>query len=104
MKATQDFATARRAAIDTLSTAADAHHAIRATARALADAIYAQCDVTVVGMYEALCFSLDALDGAIGGAMEQVADLPDPNAAHGALPVSPSAASGRTPRANARPA
>lgn len=72
-------------AFASINDAANAKHAIEATATALSDLVYAKGDFEAIGMYEALCFSIAALDRAVGDAMDKVGQLRDsasPNRTH----------------------
>jgi hypothetical protein len=75
MAATQESTSSRAIALDALNDAANAKHAIEATAGELATAINALGDFKIIGMYEAMCFSIQALDDAVGRAMEHVGNL-----------------------------
>lgn len=82
MAATQESTSSRGAALKALNDAANAKHAIEATASALTSTIYANGDFRVIGMYEALCFSIRALDDAIGTAMEHLDNVHESIPAH----------------------
>ena len=75
MAATQESTSPCEAALSALNDAANAHHAIKATAEALSGAVYARGDTTIVGMYEALCLGIAALDRSLGRATEQLEAL-----------------------------
>jgi len=79
MAATQESTSSRGAALKALN---DAANAIEATASALTSTIYANGDFRVIGMYEALCFSIRALDDAIGTAMEHLGNVHESIPAH----------------------